>query len=72
MVSTPQRTSGSPSAGAGLDDPLTQALVGTRRFFTRAEVSPDHRSLYQIGGRQADVFYRDRWAHDKVVRSTHG
>jgi nitrate reductase alpha subunit len=57
---------------SGLDDPLTDALVGTRRFFTRAEVSPDHRTLYQIGGRQADVFYRDRWSHDKVVRSTHG
>ncbi len=24
------------------------------------------------GGRQADDFYRDRWSHDKVVRSTHG
>ncbi|SPL98775.1 Respiratory nitrate reductase alpha chain [[Actinomadura] parvosata subsp. kistnae] len=28
--------------------------------------------MYQIGGRQADAFYRDRWSHDKVVRSTHG
>ena len=27
---------------AGLDDPLTEALVGTRRFFTRSEVSDDH------------------------------
>ena len=24
------------------------------------------------GGRAGDAFYRDRWAHDKVVRSTHG
>ncbi len=24
------------------------------------------------GGREADAFYRDRWSHDKVVRSTHG
>ena len=24
------------------------------------------------GGREGDVFYRDRWSHDKVVRSTHG
>jgi len=47
-------------------------LIGTRRYFTRAEVSPDRRTLYQIGGRQADAFYRDRWSHDKVVRSTHG
>ncbi|GAB3580257.1 nitrate reductase subunit alpha [Calidifontibacter terrae] len=57
---------------AGLDDKLTDALVGTRRFFTRAQVSEDHRSMYAEGGRQGDSFYRDRWSHDKVVRSTHG
>lgn len=28
--------------------------------------------LHLTGGREADVFYRDRWAYDKVVRSTHG
>ncbi|HLT12209.1 MAG TPA: nitrate reductase subunit alpha [Micromonosporaceae bacterium] len=44
----------------------------TRRYFTRDEVSPDLRSVYKVGGRQADAFYRDRWSHDKVVRSTHG
>ncbi|HEY6747811.1 MAG TPA: nitrate reductase subunit alpha [Mycobacteriales bacterium] len=59
-------------SGGGLDSGLVDALVGTRRFFTRAEVSPDLRTLYKIGGRQADAFYRDRWSHDKVVRSTHG
>ena len=26
----------------------------------------------KTGGREADDFYRDRWSHDKVVRSTHG
>ncbi|GAA1895463.1 nitrate reductase subunit alpha [Streptomyces sodiiphilus] len=56
----------------GIDGELSDALVGTRRFFTRAEVSEDHRTLHRIGGRQADEFYRDRWSHDKVVRSTHG
>ena len=56
----------------GLDSPLADALVGTRRFFTKAEVSADKRSLYAKGGRQGDAFYRDRWSHDKVVRSTHG
>jgi nitrate reductase / nitrite oxidoreductase, alpha subunit len=63
-----------PTAGGhlGLDDPLTEALVRTRRFFTKAEVSPDLRALHRAGGRQADSFYRDRWSHDKVVRSTHG
>jgi nitrate reductase alpha subunit len=57
---------------AGLDNELTEALVRTRRFFTRGQVSEDTRTLHQIGGRSADSFYRDRWSHDKVVRSTHG
>jgi nitrate reductase / nitrite oxidoreductase, alpha subunit len=56
----------------GLDSPLIDALVGTRRYFTRGEVSQDRRSLTKQGGREADDFYRDRWSHDKVVRSTHG
>ncbi|MFI1169569.1 nitrate reductase subunit alpha [Streptomyces sp. NPDC020801] len=57
---------------AGLDNELTDALVRSRRYFTRAEVSEDLRTLHRKGGRQADDFYRDRWSHDKVVRSTHG
>lgn len=56
----------------GLDGELTEALVRSRRFFTRAEVSADLRTLHKRGGRRADAFYRDRWSHDKVVRSTHG
>jgi nitrate reductase alpha subunit len=72
---SPQDASGSTTSrrgAVGLDDPLTEALVRTRRFFTRAEVSPDLRTLHRSGGRDADSFYRDRWSHDKVVRSTHG
>ena len=46
--------------------------MSTRRFFTKGTVSDDLRTLTQKGGRQADDFYRDRWSHDKVVRSTHG
>ena len=63
---------GDQGAHAHLDDPLSEALVGTRRFFTKAEISPDRRAMFQTGGREADTFYRDRWSHDKVVRSTHG
>ncbi|WP_149549565.1 nitrate reductase subunit alpha [Streptomyces marokkonensis] len=55
-----------------MDGEVAQALVRSRRFFTRAEVSGDLRSMHRKGGRQADEFYRDRWSHDKVVRSTHG
>ena len=57
----------------GMDGALEDALVRSRRFFTRGTVSDDLRTLSQ--GRaagQADDFYRDRWSHDKVVRSTHG
>ncbi|MFE1257984.1 nitrate reductase subunit alpha [Streptomyces fungicidicus] len=56
----------------GIDGRLAEALVRSRRYFTRAEVSGDLRTLHREGGRQADEFYRDRWSHDKVVRSTHG
>ncbi len=47
-------------------------LVKAGRFFTPGEVSPDLRTVTRHGGRDGDVFYRDRWSHDKVVRSTHG
>ena len=49
-----------------------RALLGVGGLLRRAEVSPDGRTLHQVGGREADTFYRDRWAYDKVVRSTHG
>lgn len=50
----------------------SQALLKAGRFFTRWEESEDGRAVFRRGGRQGDVFYRDRWSHDKVVRSTHG
>ena len=46
-------------------------LSGSGRFFARGEKSADGRAVFHEGGR-ADWFYRDRWAYDKVVRSTHG
>ncbi|MCU1641685.1 MAG: nitrate reductase subunit alpha [Nocardia sp.] len=48
------------------------ALLRLGKYFNRGEVSADLRTLHQVGGREADEFYRDRWSHDKVVRSTHG
>ncbi len=50
----------------------SRALLAVGGLVRRAEVSPDGRALYQIGGREADAFYRDRWSYDKVVRLTHG
>lgn len=57
---------------ASTDGPLSDALLQFGRYLRPGKVSPDLRTLHQIGGRQGDVFYRDRWSHDKVVRSTHG
>ncbi|WP_255450351.1 nitrate reductase subunit alpha [Skermania sp. ID1734] len=51
---------------------LAESLLRLGKYFHTGEVSADHRTLHKIGGRSADDFYRDRWAHDKVVRSTHG
>ena len=59
---------GSPGPGTAAED----ALLSLGSFFRRVPTSPDGRAVYKRGGRQGDVFYRDRWSHDKVVRSTHG
>src|SRR6478735_1323315 len=61
-----------PAGSASIDGPASAALLKAGRFFTRWEESDDGRAVYRKGGRAGDVFYRDRWSHDKVVRSTHG
>ncbi|MFC5338998.1 nitrate reductase subunit alpha [Leucobacter denitrificans] len=57
---------------AATDGALADTLLKMGRFLRPGEQSQDLRALFLDGGRQGDVFYRDRWAHDKVVRSTHG
>ncbi|MGF0319154.1 nitrate reductase subunit alpha [Nocardia fluminea] len=52
--------------------PVEELLVSTGRYFTRGTASADRRTVTHEGGREGDVFYRERWSHDKVVRSTHG
>ncbi|MFI6994465.1 nitrate reductase subunit alpha [Nonomuraea wenchangensis] len=48
-------------------------LLKTGRFLRRsAATSGDLHTLRLAGGTEGDAFYRDRWSHDKVVRSTHG
>ncbi|PSK88765.1 respiratory nitrate reductase alpha subunit apoprotein [Murinocardiopsis flavida] len=54
------------SGGAG------DILLRTGVYLTRSEATDDLRAVFKKGGRKGDVFYRDRWSHDKVVRSTHG
>jgi len=58
--------------GHQVDGPATERLLRAGRFFTRWDESDDGRVVFREGGRAGDVFYRDRWSHDKVVRSTHG
>ncbi|WP_019868656.1 nitrate reductase subunit alpha [Salinispora oceanensis] len=56
----------------GTTEHASRALLAVGGLVRQAEVAPDGRALYQVGGREADAFYRDRWSYDKVVRSTHG
>ncbi len=56
----------------GLDGAASEALLKVGQFFSRWEETDDARAVFREGGRAGDVFYRDRWSHDKVVRSTHG
>lgn len=58
--------------GAGTPESAADRLMRSAQFFFPGEQSPDRRSLYRKGGRRADEFYRERWRHDKEVRSTHG
>src|SRR5436305_11663744 len=60
------------SSSVGMDTGVADSLLRIGRHFQRGEASDDGRTLHQIGGREADAFYRDRWSYDKVVRSTHG
>ena len=47
-------------------------LVRAARYIQRGDPSADAREIHRRGGRGAEEFYRERWRHDKVVRSTHG
>ena len=48
------------------------SLFALGAHLRRGEASGDARQLFLQGGRQADTFYRQRFSHDKIVRSTHG
>ena len=51
---------------------MTNPLLRFGSYLRGGETDTDNHEMYLTGGRDADVFYRDRWAYDKVVRSTHG
>src|SRR5262249_24987379 len=47
-------------------------LLGAHGFVRRVPVSTEGWSQLVARNRDWESLYRDRWAHDKVVRSTHG
>ncbi len=66
------------TASAGSLAPLlpggksVESLLRGAQFFTPGTPTPDYRAMRRRGGRGAEEFYRERWRHDKEVRSTHG
>ena len=64
---SPRKANGNGSENHHDEGMATTALLRLGRYLTRAESS-----VHLVGGREGDVFYRDRWSHDKVVPSTHG
>jgi nitrate reductase alpha subunit len=55
-------------------DPLSGHPLLTRahEYFRRGPASAEGWSMLIDRHRRSEAFYRDRWSHDKVVRSTHG
>jgi nitrate reductase alpha subunit len=47
-------------------------LLRKAQFFVPGTPSTDYREVHRRGGRGAEEFWRERWRHDKEVRSTHG
>ncbi len=47
-------------------------LLGLHQFFRQGKASAEGWSQLVAKDREWESFYRDRWQHDKVVRSTHG
>jgi nitrate reductase / nitrite oxidoreductase, alpha subunit len=67
------------SPGGDLPAPLLPAGEPVENLLRRAQFfvpggtpSPDFREVHRADRRGAEEFYRERWRHDKVVRSTHG
>jgi nitrate reductase alpha subunit len=50
----------------------TERLLRAGRILRRTDTTPDLRAVYRVDQAVNDAPYRERWAHDKVVRSTHG
>ena len=49
-----------------------EGLLRKAQFFVPGTPSENYREVHRADPRGAEEFYRERWRHDKVVRSTHG
>ncbi|MVO90848.1 nitrate reductase subunit alpha [Streptomyces sp. p1417] len=49
-----------------------ERLLEAGRLLRRAPTTPEGRAVFRADQKVNDQPYRERWAHDKVVRSTHG
>ena len=49
-----------------------ERLRAAGQLFSKAPTTPDGRAVLRLDQQVNDQQYRERWAHDKVVRSTHG
>jgi DNA-binding Lrp family transcriptional regulator len=47
-------------------------LVAAHEFFRKGEANAEGWSMLIAKSRNWESAYRDRWRHDKIVRSTHG
>ncbi|MFE5769635.1 nitrate reductase subunit alpha [Streptomyces sp. NPDC056485] len=53
-------------------DAVSDRLLQAGRLLSRAPGTADGRAVFRADQQVNDAPYRERWAHDKVVRSTHG
>jgi nitrate reductase alpha subunit len=53
-------------------EPVERLLRRAQFFVPGGTPSPDFHDVRRSGGRGAEEFYRERWRHDKEIRSTHG
>ncbi|WP_019629766.1 nitrate reductase subunit alpha [Actinomadura atramentaria] len=51
---------------------VTERLLAVGGRLERGGLTGDRRAVFRTGQPVEDALYRDRWSHDKVVRSTHG
>ncbi|MGD7002410.1 nitrate reductase subunit alpha [Corynebacterium halotolerans] len=63
-------TTAHPKSATGNDS--TNPLFKFGTYLRRGSSDPAGQQIFLQGGRQADIFYRNRWSFDKMVRSTHG